>query len=150
MFVLPFLLYTYMNQQNFSNYINTTTIADWTPQWFTQTHWASPTQWSSPSFSLPSTPDMNQYAFFYFLSGAIFFLGSSYMVLSATREPNYALDGIATMSDFTKTNVMNYMKDHKPNRELIALLESNGMDAEEFLNIFAGKNKRPRRVSTSS
>jgi hypothetical protein len=135
-----------MNQQNFSNYINTTTIADWTPQWFTQTHWSSPTTFRLPEYQ---TPDMNQYAIFYFLSGAIFFLGSACMVLSAPRSPSFtALDGIAKMSDFTKNNGMNSMRDYVPKRELIALLESNGMDAEEFLTIFAGKNKRSRRSLT--
>jgi hypothetical protein len=145
MFVLPFLLYTYMNQQNFSNSINTTAIADWTPQWFTQTHWSSPTTFRLPEVQ---TPDMNQYAIFYFLSGAILFLASGYMTLSARHQPTFALDGIAKMSDFTKTNNMNSMRDYVPKRELIALLESNGMDAEEFLSIFAGKNKRTRRSLT--
>ena len=151
MFVLPFLLYTYMTQQNFSTVLNTTAISEWSS---TLPPWANPTQWSTPSaiqsLTLPNTPDMMPYAVFYFLSGAVFFLGSAYMILSAPRSPSFsAIDGIATMSDFTKTNVMDYLNEHKPNRELIALVETNGMRPEEFLYILAG-NKRARRASNST
>ncbi len=148
-----------MSQQNFSTVLNTTAISEWSstlPQWANPTQWAYPTQWSSPtvsmpSLTLPSTPDMMPYAVFYFLSGAMFFLGSAYMVLStSSRSPSFAaIDGIATMSDFTKTNVMDYLNEVKPNRELIALIETNGMRPEEFLNILAG-NKRARRASNST
>lgn len=95
-----------------------------------------------PSLVLPSTPDMTPYAVFYFLSGAIFFLGTACMLMSsAPRTP--AIDGIVSLSDFTKN--------YKPSRELVGLLESNGMDAEEFLNIFAGNSKRrSRRPSLNS
>jgi hypothetical protein len=167
---LAFLLYTYMSQQNYSTTFNTTTISEWTsslPQWSSPTgfntttiadwtstslpQWAYPSQWSSPPMVLPSTPDMMPYAVFYFLSGAMFFLGSAYMVLStSSRSASFtAIDGIATMSDFTKTNVMDYLNEHKPNRELIALVETNGMRPEEFLYILAG-NKRARRASNST
>ncbi len=151
MFVLPFLLYTYMTQQNFSTVLNTTAISEWSstlPQWATPTQWVSPT--TLPTLTLPSTLDMTPYAVFYFLSGAVFFLGSAYMILSAPRSPSFtAIDGIATMSDFTKTNVMHYLNERKPNRELIALIETNGMRPEEFLNILA-TNKRARRASNST
>lgn len=160
MFILPFLLYTYMSQQNFSNYINETVISDWTSsssQWFTPSQWVSPamatiptmetvsqwftpvSEWLSPKLTLPSTPDMAPYAAAYFLSGAMFFLGSTYMLLSARQAPSFAaIDGISTMSDFTKTRIMKYM-DEKPSRELVALISSNGMKPEEFLNILSTK-----------
>ena len=141
-----------MSQQNFSSVLNTTAISEWSstlPQWANPTQWSSPTV-SMPSLTLPNTPDMMPYAVFYFLSGAMFFLGSAYMIYSGPRAPSFtAIDGIATMSDFTKTNVMDYLNEHKPNRELIALVEANSMRPEEFLNILAG-NKRTRRASNST
>ena len=115
--------------------LNTTAFSEWSPS-FPQ--WAKTT--TMPNLVLPSTPDMTPYAVFYFLSGAIFFLGSAWMILS-TAPRTSVRDGIGSLSDFTKNS--------KQNRELIGLLESNGMDAEEFLNIFAGTHKR-RRVSQST
>ena len=154
-----------MTQQNFSNYINLntnmTTLANWTsslPQWVTQTQWSSPTHWVSPTISSqwvsasqwfsspissesssPSNSDMAPYALYYFVSGAMFFLGTAYMLLSSSRNRGFAeIDGISTMSDFTKTRIMKYMNE-KPNRELIALISSNGMKPEEFINILSKK-----------
>lgn len=151
MFVLPFLLYTYMSEQNFSSMLNTTTISEWSsslPQWTSPTHWVSPT--TLPTITLPSTPDLTPFAVFYFLSGAIFFLGSACMVLSAPRSPSLtALDGIATMSDFTKTNLRKHLNESKPNRELVSLVETNGMPMEELLKILAS-GKRTRRASDST
>jgi hypothetical protein len=145
MFVLPFLLYTYMTQQNFSTLLNTTSISEWTSTFPT---WVSPP--TLESLKLPSTPDMAPYAFLYFLSGAMFFLGSAFMMCSSNQAPRYAaIDGIATMSDFTKTNVLKYMN-QKPNRELVDLIETNGMDPEEFLMILGGTRKRTRYSSPST
>ena len=81
----------------------------------------------------------------------MFFVGTAYMLLSSNRDQKFtAVDGIATMSDFTKTNVMKYMNEYKPKRELVALISSNGMDAEEFLNILAGNNKRSHCVPSTT
>jgi hypothetical protein len=158
MFVLPFLLYTYMSQQNFSTVLNTTAISEWSsslPQWANPTQWAYPTHWVSPTtlptITLPPTPDITPYAVFYFLSGAVFFLGSAYMVLATPRSPSFtALDGIATMSDFTKTSLRKHLDDFKPSRELATLIKSNGMTPEEFLDIILNNHKRVRRSSTST
>lgn len=137
-----------MSQQNFSYVLNTTAFSEWTPS---LPMWAKTTTMTMPNIVLPSTSDMTPYAVFYFLSGAVFFLGSAIMILGSRRSSEYiAIDGIATMSDFTKTNIMKYMNDYKPSRELVALVESNGMDAEEFLNIVSGNVKRHRRPSAST
>lgn len=152
MFVLPFLLYTYMTNQTVSSFFNASSWAD-ASQWVAPSFSSLTLPFSSPTTSLPvtSAPDMTPYAVYYFLTGAMFFLGSAYMILSSHRDPQFtALDGIATMSDFTKTNVMNYISDYKPNREILALVTSNGMDAEEFLNILAGNSKRPHRVPSTT
>ncbi len=93
---------------------------------------------------------MAPYAVYYFLSGAMFFVGSAYMVLSTQQPRDYrALDGIATMSDFTKTHIMK-PKSEKRNRELTRLLKSNGMESEEFLGIVLGNTKRPRYSSSTT
>jgi hypothetical protein len=147
MFILPFLLYTY--QQNFSSPL-TTTFSQWNS--FSLPQWVSPTQWLQNTTlpSLPTNSDMAPYALYYFLSGAMFFLGSAYMVLSVPLVHDYkAVDGIATMSDFTKTNIMK-TKNEKPNRELIALVETNGIESEEFLTILSGNRKRSRYFSPTT
>lgn len=92
---------------------------------------------------------MAPYAVYYFLSGAMFFVGSAYMVLSTPTTDYRALDGIATMSDFTKTHIMK-PKSEKRNRELTRLLKSNGMESEEFLGIVLGNTKRPRYSSSTT
>ena len=173
MFVLPFLLYAYMNQENFSTFLNTSGLTEWSeslPLWLQTTSmpsltlplWLQTTSMPSltlpvwlqnttmPTLVVPSSSDMAPYAVYYFLSGALLFLGSSYMILSRARYPDYrTIDGIATMSDFTKTNIMKYT-DGKANRELVSLIETNGMEPEEFLNIFAGNRKRARYISETT
>jgi hypothetical protein len=157
MFLLPFLVYTYLTNSNMSmpdtsymmSWMNTTANS-----FFINT--------SLPSFSmddikwttLPPSPidariDMTPLATFYFLSGAVFFLGSAWMFL-----PRYdrAIDGIATMSDFTKTSLRRHYEDDSKgfyNRELRSILRSNGMEIDELMYRMSGTVKRSRRpVST--
>jgi hypothetical protein len=93
--------------------------------------------------------DMTPFATFYLLSGAVFFLGSAWMLLPRNDR---AIDGIATMSDFTKTSLRRHYEDDSKgfyNRELRSILRSNGMEIDELIYRMSGTVKRSRRpVST--
>ncbi len=89
-------------------------------------------------------------ATFYFLSGALFFLGTACMLLP--RANDRAIDGIATMSDFTKTNYRRQLMDddYSYNRELRSLIHTNGMEFDELIHRMMGSMKRTRRPVSSS
>ncbi len=146
MFVLPFLLYTYFaNNQTFT-IPDSSTMLSWMnlnvthPDYF---HWMTP---STKFLPAPTTTyDMTPYAVGYFLMGAVFFLASACMILPSKNENFSAIDGIATMSDFTKS------KSHgKPNRELRSLIHENGMPFDEFIHRMTGNLKRARTGPFSS
>jgi hypothetical protein len=91
-------------------------------------------------------------ATFYFLSGAVFFLGTAWMLVSTNKNRYDAIDGIATMSDFTKTSLKReYYGDssYPYNRELRSILRSNGMDIDELIYRMSGTVKRLRRPVSS-
>lgn len=94
---------------------------------------------TSSAFLLPSTRDMSPWAVYYFLSGALFFFASAFII--APRSNQYkAIDGIASMSDFTKTKQR--YQNYKPNREVMNLVESNGMEFDDLLSRLASNRKR--------
>ena len=131
--------------------------------WMNTTH---PSEWiktTLPEFelkewkwhTLPPSPmdpriDMTPYATFYFLMGAVFFLGTACMLLP--RKNDRTIDGIATMSDFTKTSLRRQLDEmDKPyNRELQSIIDSNGMEFGELVNRMLGITKRTRRQVFSS
>jgi hypothetical protein len=93
--------------------------------------------------------DMTPFATFYFLSGAVFFLGTAWMLLPRNDK---AIDGIATMSDFTKTSLRRRLEeDHKGyyNRELRSILRTNGMEIDELIYRMSGAVKRSRHPVSS-
>lgn len=144
-----------------SNYMNTTELPSWSSiresiSTFNASSYTFPIPTLSFTQTLPlppislQTPDMTPYAVFYFLSGAAFFLGTAWLLLSnAQSDRDRALEGIATMSDFTKTK-MRYSLDYVPSKEVINLIQENGMEFEEFLNRLAGTRKRARRPVSES
>jgi hypothetical protein len=157
MFLLPFLVYTYLTNSNMSM-----PDTSYVMSWMNTTANSFFINTSLPSFSmndikwttLPPSPmdpriDMTPFATFYFLSGAVFFLGSAWMLLPRNDR---AIDGIATMSDFTKTSLRRHYEDDSKgfyNRELRSILRSNGMEIDELIYRMSGTVKRSRRpVST--
>jgi hypothetical protein len=84
------------------------------------------------------------WAVYYFLSGALFYFATAWILMSKPNEFQ-AIDGVASMSDFTKTKLRQQISsEYKPKREIMNLVESNGMDFEEFLNRMVGNTKRRR------
>lgn len=82
--------------------------------------------------------------------GAVFFFGTACMLLP--RKNDRAIDGIATMSDFTKTSLRRQLDEtEKPyNRELQSIMDNNGMEFGELINRMMGITKRTRRPISSS
>ena len=109
--------------------------------WNLSTTYAS----SMPTMSATTSIPQEAWAIYYFVSGAVFFLASA--LILAPKSNYQPIDGISTMSDFTKTKLRRYINESKPNREVMNLVESNGMEFEEFLNRLVGNKKRSRRSS---
>jgi len=146
MFILPFLLYTYLINPNMSmpdtSYLtsmmsNITTNAQ---GWL----YSAPQALHFPDPMDPKV-DTLPLATFYFLTGAVFFFGTACML--APRRSDRAIDGIATMSDFTKTSLRRHFdeKNEPYNRELRSILHSNGMEFDELIHRMLGNIKRTRR-----
>jgi hypothetical protein len=113
--------------------------------------WFQNATWMTPPSPMDPKVNMLPFATLYFLSGAVFFLGTAVMMLPRNNNNNNykAIDGIATMSDFTKTSLRRKFdreSDQQMSRELRSLIHDNGMEFDEFVHRMMGSMKRNRRT----
>ncbi len=130
-----------------TNWMNTTLPTYFMDRTTLPAFWMNNMTWVTPPSPMDPKVDLTPFAVFYFLTGATFFLGTACMMLP--RYNDRALDGIATMSDFTKTSLRRQLDDDdtgRPfSRELRSLVHENGMEFDEFVNRMMGTIKRNRR-----